>query len=374
METTTRVLPSNDYTSTHLLNPSSNQVTRQRVTHPAYIENPTQANKAITWEHNRSHTDAAQSSVTNQTVSPQSSIFDRMADILRPGMQSIAKAFFAPENDVASVSRSRPARSDVPMSAILEDIAKAYPAGANSPQYQFVLATINSSPTLLRAIHTFPTPIKITDQPSAELNSNLSISKQELDQAYQLSLIPGKSSTLGKAKLLAKLAHEFGRTEYVLGNLQLTKTFENRAKAWTNSLPNATQGLKGFNVQLFADDLVTTDLASEAFAAIQAWNTVIDTTKTLDPAQYVSIANSTIKTNPDGTISPTVENVYQRAQIFARDPNYKNQAFFDGGRMALLASHARSGDVIRLSGYDANRIMAYGFIQKAGERDTFVKI
>jgi hypothetical protein len=374
METTSKVHPSNDYTATHLFNPGSNQVIRQHITHPAYIENPTQSNKAITWEHNGSHTHAAQSSVTKQTVSPQPSIFDRMADILRPSLQSIAKTFFNPENDVTSVTHSRPSRSYVPISAVLDDIAKAYPAGTNSPQYQFVLATINSSPMLLRAILSRPTPIRLTDQPSTEINANPSVSQSELDQAYQLSLIPGTSSTLGKAKLLAKLAHEFGRREYEVSNLGLTETFNNRAKAWINSLPSPTQGLNGFNVQLFADDMVTVDLASEAFGAIHAWNTVIDTTKTLDPAQYALIANSTIKTNSDGTIPLTVENVYQRAQIFARDPNYKSQALFDGGRMALLASHARSGDVIRLSGYDANRIMAYGFIQKAGERDTFIKI
>lgn len=241
METTTRVLPSNNYTSTHLLNPGPDQVTKQHITHPAYIENPSQANKAITWEHNLSHTNAAPSNPTNQTVSPQPSIFDRMADILRPGMQSIAKTFFNPENDVTSVTHSRPSRSYVPISAVLDDIAKAYPAGTNSPQYQFVLATINSSPMLLKAILSRPTPIRLTDQPSTEINTNPSISQSELDQAYQLSLIPGKSSTLGKAKLLAKLAHEFGRREYEVSNLELTETFNNRAKAWVNSLPSPTQ-------------------------------------------------------------------------------------------------------------------------------------
>ena len=371
---TTRVLPNHHDTSTHLLNPSPNNSLRQHTTVPAYIEDSGKTNKAITWEHKSNPTNAAQSNVANQTVSAQPSIFEKMANILRPGIQSISRALLDPKNDVAAVTRLKRSMPDVPMSAILGGIANAYPAGINSPQYQFVLATINSSPMLLANIQAFPTPIRLTDQPSNEIGSPLSISKQELDQAYQLSQISMAPSNLGKVKLLAKLAHEFGRTEYASGNLPLAKTFENRAKAWVNSLPSPTQGLNGFNAQLFADDLVTTNLTGEAFAAIKAWNTVIDTTKTVDPAQYVSIVNSTIKTNHNGTISPTVENVHQRAQMFARESNYKNKYFFDGGGMALLASHARPGDIIRLSGYDANRIMAYGFIQKAGVMDTFIKI
>lgn len=326
---------------------------------------------AFTWDQKA---DATQPSIVPQPPSSKPSAFDNFANALRPAMQSIANTSLPEKSIKTDTPHIRTQRSVVPVDTMLEDVSNSYPGGVHSQQYQFVLSTINRSPMLLEMMYNYSAPLRITEHSNTMVNSPYaaSISKQELDQAHQLYQRP-EYAEQGAVKLLAKLAHEYGRREFVLGNTPVTKVFDDRRKAWINSLPSTTQGLNGFNVQQFADDFAVTNLAPEAYAAIRAWNTVIGSTGVLDPLQYATVLNSGMVRNSDATITPTVDNVYKRAQDLAKNDHYKNRYFFDGGGMALIARHAKPGDVIKLSGYDANRIMAYGFIQKADAVDTFIK-
>ena len=373
----------------HLIQPSTHAIPSHHQSIGSNIDIGHARSKAITWEGHTNDTSTIQSNVNIQTTN-RSSLSDSIGDVFSKTLRSIINIFSSSSpatettpsrlKDSVLPSNRQPLASGTP---VLVGVANAYSEGINSPQYQLILKTINSSPLLLEMMNKYQVPIKQVKYDMVEAgfmttdfldNPYIAINKTATDSWYKESLMD-PNSFKDNMYPLRVIGHEYGHVDYYYGTStarEIRETFERRQQAWINSLPDPSIGLTGFDAQTFVDDMLTSYLATEGYADIQAWN-VLHSARAKPPlAQYNFVTNKAngFTFNSDGTIPLTVDNVYKYAQRFRNDSFYKNQ--YLSNAMPFLVKHAKPGDVIRLSGYDPNTIQRFGF-QATSAADTFIK-
>lgn len=253
-------------------------------------------------------------------------------------------------------------------------------------EYQFVLAAINSAPTLVAMINSTHASLR-TDSQGLFYNPSgnfVNIEKSFIDQCYQTA--SQRSQSQGATNFLAAVGHEFGHAVFQT-QTQFSAESEKRKQALISGLSNVDVGADNFSAQQFVDAMNTEMALTEGYAAIMAFNTLVSTDGTSTrfqqefPELYHRLLDSAhIVPNSDGTITPTTANTLASAKEVVKSAFYRNT--WAPYVLPYLRSHVRAGEVIKLSGYSNNNsdgqdfssaLAAAGF-RPTGKADTFVAI